>query len=150
MIALCIYLMKCAVTESSACEICDWIGYRLYIYYKCVTSQYIYRWTNYLFLPLFLTLILWLHSLLRTCIYRQHRWIKTASPLCRRIMVLPSQGNGNICNLKAGSLEDNSGCLYRHHLWKEINRLGCLVFLKKNLYLGKTVSLLGVWSCKHP
>lgn len=41
--ALCIYLMKCAVTESSAREVCIWIDYRVYIYYKCVTSQYIYK-----------------------------------------------------------------------------------------------------------
>lgn len=40
--ALCIYLMKRAVTESSAHESCVWMDYRVYIYYyKCVTSQYI-------------------------------------------------------------------------------------------------------------
>lgn len=123
--ALCFCLMKCAVAKSIACEICLWI---VYIRNLSLPNILRNRMAIFSFLPI-LTLILWLNSLLTTCRYLQHRRIKTASLLCRRTTVLLSEEK--ICNQKSGSLAEDSDCLHIHHLWKEINGLGNLQFLKK-------------------
>lgn len=123
--ALCFCLRKCAVTKSIACEICLWI---VYIINVSLPNIFRNRMAIFSFFPI-LTVILWLHSLLSTCKYLQHRRIKTPSPLCRRITVLLSEEY--ICNQKSGSLAEDSDCLHRHHLWKEINWLESLRFLKR-------------------